>query len=315
LYHYNIRPYDKFTFIEEMAPNHNLCLNKFYVYDHHLLLLTRDFQPQVAHLSVDDFLAVVNTWELLGDGAQQQQQKQNQGEELSWMAFYNRGFYSGASQPHKHIQLVPSHTLSTTTNSSDNKVQLNFPLIPVLDKHVEEQKQEVPEYNFKHAFGSLKQCKPNENEYNGDKLEYNKAYAKNLHAKYQELLQQVGLLQEEFEHDEQVQGSETFINVICEDKATYEAMAMNSSNENNSNNNKFEKHRLSLSMTRYPSYNLLFTRNWMVIVPRKLENYQNISCNSLCFAFSFFARHDVDLAVLNKLGCSNLLANITFEKK
>lgn len=292
------RPYDKFTFVEEMAPNHNLCLNKFYVYDHHLLLLTRDFQPQVTHLTVDDFLAVVNTWELVGDG-----DKQN--EQCSWMAFYNRGFYSGASQPHKHIQMVPSHTLA---DEQAAKV-LNFPLIPVLDKHIAEQDniQQVPEYIFKHAFGSVKQCKPSIAKEND--AEYKLAYAKNLHAKYLELLQRVGLLQEQFAHNEAELGDEIFIQVICEDKATYEKLQQENAADS------VEKHRLSLSMTKYPSYNLLFTRNWMVIVPRKLENYQNISCNSLCFAFSFFARHDVDLAVLKSLGCSNLLANITFEKK
>lgn len=259
-----------------------MCLNKFYVYEHHLLLLTENFQPQVGHLTIADFESVVNTWTLLEESS-------------NWMAFYNRGFYSGASQPHKHIQLVPIHALKDKS--------LNFPLVPILDQYAKQQEEEeaclVPEYKFKHAFTSLLDIQ----KYETSPSEY----AKQLEAKYKQLLTRLELQQEEFPHLTEKLGDETFIKVICADKQEYEALS-------DDEKKNAESYTLSLSMSRYPSYNLLFTRNWMTIVPRKLENYQSLSCNSLCFAFSFFARHDVDLNAMKSIGCSKILQEITFEK-
>ena len=73
-----------------VVPGHVALLNKFNVIAHHLLLVAVDFQHQEELLSPGDFRAL---WWGLG--------------EFPSLGFYNGGEEAGASQPHKHLQLVP----------------------------------------------------------------------------------------------------------------------------------------------------------------------------------------------------------------
>ncbi|WP_116473104.1 DUF4922 domain-containing protein [Zobellella maritima] len=71
-------------------PHYSLLLNKFNVLSCHLLLITRDLHPQDGSLTEQDFAAF---WPLLcAHGA---------------IGFYNGGPDAGASQPHRHFQLLP----------------------------------------------------------------------------------------------------------------------------------------------------------------------------------------------------------------
>ena len=83
-------PYEPALYVADVAPHHVLLLNKFNVLASHALLITRAFQPQTAALDVDDFAA-------LSDCLRQ----------VDALAFYNAGEVAGASQAHKHLQLVP----------------------------------------------------------------------------------------------------------------------------------------------------------------------------------------------------------------
>nr|WP_277991256.1 ATP adenylyltransferase [Corallococcus macrosporus] len=74
----------------DVPPSHVCLLNKFNVVEHHLLLVTRAFESQDALLTLADFDALSTCLEGL-DG----------------LAFYNAGEMAGASQRHKHLQLVP----------------------------------------------------------------------------------------------------------------------------------------------------------------------------------------------------------------
>jgi len=85
-----------------------LLLNKFQVFTNHFLIVTSDFEPQTNHLSLRDFRAVYEVIERLGD---------------DYLFFYNRGHLSGASQPHKHIQLV---------RFCNDDGTIRFPLLPHL---------------------------------------------------------------------------------------------------------------------------------------------------------------------------------------
>lgn len=76
--------------IGPVAPGHIAVLNKFNVIDNHVLVVTRGFEHQESPLSASDFAAVAAG---LPGGA--------------GLAFYNAGRTAGASQPHKHFQLVP----------------------------------------------------------------------------------------------------------------------------------------------------------------------------------------------------------------
>ena len=83
-------PYDKDLFVGEVSPNHVLLLNKFNVLDDHLLLVTREFESQERLLTPDDFAALLRCMA-----------------QYEGLAFYNGGEVAGASQQHKHLQLVP----------------------------------------------------------------------------------------------------------------------------------------------------------------------------------------------------------------
>jgi ATP adenylyltransferase len=83
-------PYEKDLFIADIQENHVLILNKFNVVNYHLLIITRKFESQDSILNIEDFSAL---WKVL--------------KQINGLGFYNGGKLSGASQPHKHLQLVP----------------------------------------------------------------------------------------------------------------------------------------------------------------------------------------------------------------
>ena len=83
-------PHDPRLFVARIRPAHLALLNKFNVLDDHLLLVTETFEHQEHLLTRGDFLAL---WTCM--------------QQIDGLAFYNGGEVAGASQPHKHLQLVP----------------------------------------------------------------------------------------------------------------------------------------------------------------------------------------------------------------
>lgn len=88
--HNPFMPYDPDLFVCELGNQHICLLNKFNVVKHHLLLVTRSFHPQSELLSRSDFNAAALCLA-----------------EANGLIFYNGGTEAGASQLHKHLQLVP----------------------------------------------------------------------------------------------------------------------------------------------------------------------------------------------------------------
>jgi ATP adenylyltransferase len=76
--------------VGDMTATHVGVLNKYPVVEHHLLVVTKAPAPQEAALDRDDFQAIARCLA-----------------EIDGLAFYNGGRDAGASQPHKHLQLVP----------------------------------------------------------------------------------------------------------------------------------------------------------------------------------------------------------------
>lgn len=76
--------------VGEISPTHVAVLNKYPVVERHLLVVTREFADQETLLDHADFAAFVAC--LRG---------------VDWLGFYNGGREAGASQAHKHLQLVP----------------------------------------------------------------------------------------------------------------------------------------------------------------------------------------------------------------
>ena len=93
-------PYEEDLFVGDISPTHLCLLNKFNVVDHHLLIVTREFEEQDSLLNYQDFQAM---WVCLA--------------EINGLVFYNGGKIAGASQRHKHLQLVPTPLVPTQKES------------------------------------------------------------------------------------------------------------------------------------------------------------------------------------------------------
>lgn len=84
-----------------LSPTHYLQLNKFPIIDDHLLVVTTAFEPQTDVPTLADFEALATTLAAI-DG----------------FVFYNCGANSGASQPHKHFQLLPRDNLKASAGDA-----------------------------------------------------------------------------------------------------------------------------------------------------------------------------------------------------
>jgi len=77
-------------FVADLSPTHYALLNKYHVIENHLLAVTREFVDQEVLLDRADFEALVACMP----------------HDVRAIGFYNGGGASGASQPHKHLQVV-----------------------------------------------------------------------------------------------------------------------------------------------------------------------------------------------------------------
>ena len=84
------RPWDQRLELTRVGNEHVLILNKYPVQLGHMLLISQSWQPQVGWLSLMDWTAVCQV---------------NQDTGGLW--FFNSGPQAGASQPHRHLQLLP----------------------------------------------------------------------------------------------------------------------------------------------------------------------------------------------------------------
>ncbi|KAG0253845.1 bifunctional AP-4-A phosphorylase/ADP sulfurylase [Mortierella polycephala] len=81
-------PHSPALYVADASKDHKILLNKYCIVPRHFLVVTKD------PLSPEDMLAVWNTLKALRDSQDA-------------LAFYNCGTRSGASQPHKHLQVIP----------------------------------------------------------------------------------------------------------------------------------------------------------------------------------------------------------------
>ncbi|KAI1335699.1 ATP adenylyltransferase-domain-containing protein [Xylariaceae sp. FL0016] len=88
-------------------PSHNLVLNKFAVVPDHFILATATVKPQTHVLEESDIAA---TYACIASYAAAR-------EDL--FAFFNSGSHSGASQPHRHLQLLPVQRMREGLEDAD----------------------------------------------------------------------------------------------------------------------------------------------------------------------------------------------------
>ncbi|BAZ00396.1 Ap4A phosphorylase II [Tolypothrix tenuis PCC 7101] len=219
-------PYEEDLFVADISETHVCLLNKFNVVDHHILIITRAFEEQESLLTLEDFAAM---WACLA--------------EYDGLAFYNGGQVSGASQRHKHLQMVP---LPLTTSGDAIPIQ---PLLAKAD--FQDAIATIPGLPFKHAIAAL----------NPQWAESPLQAAKTTMELYNALLHAVGIT------------------------------AVNDNRQSG-------------------AYNLLATREWMLIVPRSQEEYELISVNSLGFAGALLVRNQQQMQLLKDQGPMNILKNV-----
>lgn len=222
-------PYEEDLFVADISDTHLCLLNKYSIVNHHLLIITREFEEQETLLTVQDFEAM---WACLA--------------EIDGLAFYNGGKPAGASQRHKHLQLVP---LPLAPNGP------RIPIQPLLASTVFQGSiGTVPDFPFAHGLVQL------DSRWMESPLE---AASYSLEC-YHNLLSAVGL------------------------------SAITSG---------------STSRQSGP-YNLLATRQWMLLVPRSLESFESIPVNSLGFAGTLAVRSEQQMKILKDLGPMTVLKNV-----
>ncbi|MHC5595250.1 MAG: ATP adenylyltransferase family protein [Nostoc sp.] len=69
-------------------------------------------------------------------------------------------------------------------------------------------------------------------------------------------------------------------------------------------------HTLGLDAKQSGAYNLLATREWMLIVPRSQEHFQSISVNSLGFAGALLVRNAAEMEILKAQGPMTILKSV-----
>ena len=82
-------PWDKILEVDKIGTNHQLILNKYPVQKGHILLITNTWRPQDGWLDINDWIAI-----------------QMVNEDTSGLWFFNSSPIAGASQPHRHFQLL-----------------------------------------------------------------------------------------------------------------------------------------------------------------------------------------------------------------
>lgn len=227
----NVNPFlppEKDLVVADVTDTHLAVLNKFNVVEHHLLIITRHFEDQEMLLTPKDFEAL---WLCLA--------------EYNGLGFYNGGREAGASQQHKHLQMVP---LPLAPEGPA------VPVEPLLAKAPTSGIGTISGLPFLHSFAHL------------DRDLVNSPFdaAKATFDLYGAMLKSVG---------------------------------MNSPDA-------------SRPARQSAPYCLLVTREWMLLVPRSREHFEDISLNSLAFAGSLFVRNEDQLDRLRSYGPLNALKSV-----
>jgi len=123
-------PPDPDLLVGELTPTHRAVLNRFPVLAHHLLIVTRAPEPQGRPLDRADFDATARCLA-----------------EVDGLVFYNSGPEAGASQPHRHLQLLPF-----PVGNGPEPTPIERALAPVLQ---DPGRATLPAYDFIHAAAPL----------------------------------------------------------------------------------------------------------------------------------------------------------------
>jgi ATP adenylyltransferase len=214
-------PYEQDMFVADVSRSHLCLLNKFNVIDHHLLIVTREFENQEGLLTESDFEAM---WRCMA--------------EFNGLAFYNAGRIAGASEPHRHLQMIPLPVADKG---------LEVPIEPLLASvELRGGLGRASALPFLHRYAETP----------GHALRDPARAAAETLQLYRAMLEEVGL-----------------------NRRSEPADAVQSA-----------------------PYNLLCTRDWMLLVPRSREFFEGVSINAIGFAGGLLVRNREQLAILRDRG-------------
>lgn len=225
-------PYEEDLFVGDLSPTHLCLLNKYNVVDHHLLIVTREFEEQENLLTPEDFEAL---WMGLA--------------EIDGFVFYNAGADAGASQRHKHIQLVP------------------LPLVPEGAKVPIE-----PAINSAQFLGAIGNC---------PQLPF-------IHA-----LIRLDPLFVDSPREAAAATLEFYYNLLAQ---------VGIRGEN------------GMKGKQSGAYNLMMTREWMLLVPRVQESFEGILVNSLGCSGAMLVKTEEQLQHLKEITPMTVLQNVCIPK-
>jgi sulfate adenylyltransferase (ADP) / ATP adenylyltransferase len=230
-------PYEADLYVCDISETHLCLLNKFNVVEQHLLIITRAFESQEAWLNEADFVALAHCLQ-----------------EIDGLAFYNGGTNAGASQPHKHLQLIP---LPLMASDAANPT-LRMPIEPAIAT-------------------ALK----------GDAIFSPSPPAHGVYRAAFPFAHGIVALSPHSEGQTLLQGYRQLLKVLRGDDPTGQWQG---------------KHN--------QAYNLLVTRDWMMMVLRSQESYESIPVNALGFAGSLLVKNAEQLEILKKIGPLTLLQTV-----
>ncbi|MEA5462534.1 ATP adenylyltransferase family protein [Leptothoe sp. PORK10 BA2] len=209
-------PYDPNLYVTDISDTHVCLLNKFNVVDHHFLIVTRAFESQLNWLTLGDFQALCRCLD-----------------EVAGLVFYNGGEAAGASQPHKHLQIVPQPSMDLPVEPAIRATQFIDGI------------GQSPQLPYAHCIAQLS---PDDG-------------AEQWLKRYRQLLSHLAI------DDPTGQWQDP----------------------------------------QRQAYNLLGTRNWLMVVPRRQENHLDVSVNSLGFAGSLLVKNQSQMDRLKQIGPMTLL--------
>ncbi|OAB61640.1 phosphorylase [Leptolyngbya valderiana BDU 20041] len=215
-------PYEEDLFVADISKTHLCLLNKFNVVEHHLLIVTRHFEHQETWLTASDFEAMQVCLQ-----------------QIDGLAFYNGGREAGASQKHKHLQLVPLPMMPDGGRLPIERA--------IARTQYDGDIGQTPSFPFPHAIAPLT---PDTD-------------AETVLQTYYRLLNAIGLLDGEPTTERQTK-----------------------------------------------PYNLLATREWMMVVPRVRDRFEGISVNALGFAGALLVRDETQLQQLKNSQPLEILAHV-----
>jgi sulfate adenylyltransferase (ADP) / ATP adenylyltransferase len=257
-------PYEEDLFVTDISDTHVCILNKFNVVDRHLLIITRAFEAQENLLTLADFAAM---WACLA--------------EFDGLVFYNAGKIAGASQPHKHLQIV---SLPLVTSEPHQ-----IPISPLLSSaSFQGEIATIPGLPFIHAFiklDSLSTKSPSQ------AAEATLTY-------YHNLLRAITAV------DRSVSTGGVG---VAPPRRDYTPAPRSKSRADRYSLQSSQGQEIEIQPC---AYNLLATREWMLLILRSQESFESISVNSLGFAGTLLVRNQEQMQILKACGPMELLRQV-----